>query len=250
MKYFDKLAILLVLTGALAFAGCGDDSGGTMDSSVPDATPDSDVPDATPEESPGRIVFGLSAVRNVGEGLVELIEAERTANGPFADFYDFAERCDTMVLNKRTVESLIKAGAFDALGHPRKGLLHAHEQIIEHTVARRKEHDMGVMSLFGESTEGPDFDERAVVSDVEFDKNIRLAFEKEMLGLYVSDHPLRGCSVTARTDHVRTDSTSMGSAPPTLSRTSCRNAWSPRCGPALAVFIGMPPPLPPRANRT
>ena len=150
------------------------------------------VPDATPGESPGRIVFGLSAVRNVGEGLVELIEAERAANGPFADFYDFAERCDTMVLNKRTVESLIKAGAFDALGHPRQGLLHAHEQIIDHTVARRKEHDMGVMSLFGESTEGPDFDERAVVADVEFDKNTRLAFEKEMLGLYVSDHPLRG----------------------------------------------------------
>ena len=150
------------------------------------------APDATPGESPGRIVFGLSAVRNVGEGLVELIEAERAANGPFADFYDFAERCDTMVLNKRTVESLIKAGSFDALGHPRQGLLHAHEQIIDHTVARRKEHDMGVMSLFGESTEGPDFEERAVVADVEFDKNTRLAFEKEMLGLYVSDHPLRG----------------------------------------------------------
>ena len=150
------------------------------------------APDARPGESPGRIVFGLSAVRNVGEGMVELIEVERAANGPFADFYDFAERCDTMVLNKRTVESLIKAGAFDALGHPRQGLLHAHEQIIDHTVARRKEHDMGVMSLFGESTEGPDFDERAVVADVEFDKNTRLAFEKEMLGLYVSDHPLRG----------------------------------------------------------
>ncbi|MCH2431064.1 MAG: DNA polymerase III subunit alpha, partial [Acidimicrobiales bacterium] len=108
------------------------------------------VPDlaAGPNASPGRIVFGLSAVRNVGEGLVELIEAERAANGPFADFYDFAERCNTTVLNKRTIESLIKAGAFDALGHPRQGLLHAHEQIIDHTVARRKEHDMGVMSLF------------------------------------------------------------------------------------------------------
>jgi len=148
--------------------------------------------DAPAGESPGRIVFGLSAVRNVGKGLVELIEAERAANGPFEDFYDFAERCDTTVLNKRTVESLIKAGAFDAMGHPRQGLLHAHEQIIDHTVARRKEHDMGVMSLFGESTEGPEFDERAVVADVEFDKMTRLAFEKEMLGLYVSDHPLNG----------------------------------------------------------
>ncbi len=141
----------------------------------------------------GRIVFGLSAVRNVGEGLVDLLVAERDANGPFLDFYDFCERCDTTVLNKRTVESLIKAGAFDAMGHPRQGLLHAHEQVIDHTVARRKEHDMGVMSLFGEAEgDGPSFDERVTVADVEFDKMTRLAFEKEMLGLYVSDHPLRG----------------------------------------------------------
>ena len=164
------------------------------------------VPDlaAGPNASPGRIVFGLSAVRNVGEGLVELIEAERAANGPFADFYDFAERCNTTVLNKRTIESLIKGGAFDALGHPRQGLLHAHEQIIDHTVARRKEHDMGVMSLFGESSEGPSFDERAEVADVEFDKATRLAFEKEMLGLYVSDHPLLGYESALRR---RADST-------------------------------------------
>jgi DNA polymerase-3 subunit alpha len=160
--------------------------------------------DAAAGESPGRIVFGLSAVRNVGAGLVGLIEAERAANGPFEDFYDFAERCDTTVLNKRTVESLIKAGAFDAMGHPRQGLLHAHEQIIDHTVARRKEHDMGVMSLFGESTTGPEFDERAVVADVEFDKTTRLAFEKEMLGLYVSDHPLTGYEGSLRR---RADST-------------------------------------------
>ena len=159
------------------------------------------VPDlaAEPNTSPGKIVFGLSAVRNVGEGLVELIEAERAANGPFADFYDFAERCDTTVLNKRTVESLIKAGAFDALGHPRQGLLYVHEQIIDHTVARRKEHDMGVMSLFGEAEgDGPAFDERATISDVEFDKMTRLAFEKEMLGLYVSDHPLLGYEAALR----------------------------------------------------
>ena len=164
------------------------------------------VPDlaAGPNASPGRIVFGLSAVRNVGEGLVELIEAERAANGPFADFYDFAERCNTTVLNKRTIESLIKGGAFDALGHPRQGLLHAHEQIIDHTVARRKEHDMGVMSLFGESSEGPSFDERAEVADVEFDKATRLAFEKELLGLYVSDHPLLGYESALRR---RSDST-------------------------------------------
>ena len=68
------------------------------------------------------IVFGLAAVRNVGESLVERIVAEREANGPFADIYDFCRRVDPVVLNKRTMESLVKAGAFDSLGHPRQGL--------------------------------------------------------------------------------------------------------------------------------
>jgi DNA polymerase III subunit alpha len=139
------------------------------------------------------IRFGLSAVRNVGEGLVSLIVAEREANGPFTDFYDFCQRVDTQVLNKRTVESLIKAGAFDDLGHPRKGLLTVFEQIVDHTVARRRERDMGIMTLFGGGDDGPGDDfERTAIPDLEFDKRDRLAFEKEMLGLYVSDHPLLG----------------------------------------------------------
>ncbi|HKY69189.1 MAG TPA: DNA polymerase III subunit alpha, partial [Acidimicrobiales bacterium] len=140
------------------------------------------------------IIFGLSAVRNVGEGLVGLIVAEREANGPFTDFYDFCQRVDTQVLNKRTVESLIKAGAFDDVGHPRKGLLTVFEQIVDHTVARRRERDMGIMTLFGGGDDGGPGDdfERTAIPDVEFDKRDRLAFEKEMLGLYVSDHPLLG----------------------------------------------------------
>src|SRR5262245_26314313 len=80
------------------------------------------VPGGPDDPGPGAIPFGLSAVRNVGEGVTELILAEREAGGPFADFYDFCERVDSSVLNKRTVESLIKAGAFDSLGHPRQGL--------------------------------------------------------------------------------------------------------------------------------
>jgi DNA-directed DNA polymerase III PolC len=139
-----------------------------------------------------QILFGLSAVRNVGEGLVELIISERTENGPFEDFYGFCQRVNTGVLNKRTIESLIKAGGFDSMGHPRQGLLTVFEQIVDATLARRKEHDMGVMSLFGEAEDGPAFDERIKVPDVEFDKKQRLTFEKEMLGLYVSDHPLLG----------------------------------------------------------
>src|SRR5207253_3947574 len=146
------------------------------------------------------IPFGLSAIRNVGEGLVARIVAEREERGPFSDFYDFCERVDPMVLNKRTVESLIKAGAFDSLGHPRKGLLIVFEQIVDRTLSRRREREMGVMSLFGEvDGEGvPIHDERVAVPDVEFDKAQRLAFEKEMLGLYVSGHPLMGVEDSLR----------------------------------------------------
>ncbi|HKY13519.1 MAG TPA: DNA polymerase III subunit alpha, partial [Microthrixaceae bacterium] len=145
------------------------------------------------------ITFGLSAVRNVGSGLVEHIVTERAESGPFADFYDFCQRVNTQVLNKRTVESLIKAGAFDSLGHPRQGLLMVFEQIVDATVARRREHDMGVMSLFGElGGDEPAFDERHPIPEVEFAKKERLSFEKEMLGLYVSDHPLLGAEASLR----------------------------------------------------
>jgi DNA polymerase-3 subunit alpha len=149
-----------------------------------------------PIASPGAITFGLSAVRNVGEGLVELLVAEREANGEFASFHEFAERVPEPVLNKRTIESLIKAGAFDRLGHPRRGLLAAFEQIIDVTLERRRERDRGVMSLFGDwdeaAAEASGFDERCPIPDIEFDKGDRLRAEKEMLGLYVSDHPLFG----------------------------------------------------------
>jgi DNA polymerase-3 subunit alpha len=140
------------------------------------------------------IPFGLSAIRNVGAALVDRIVAEREAGGPFADFYDFCARVDPMVLNKRTVESMIKAGCFDALGHPRQGLCLVFEQIIDRTLARRREADQGVMSLFGELGGGElVFDDaRVPIPDTDFDKAARLAFEKEMLGLYLSDHPLKG----------------------------------------------------------
>jgi DNA polymerase-3 subunit alpha len=150
----------------------------------------------------GEIVFGMSAVRGVGTGHCELIIAEREANGPYRDFYDFCERVDLGVLNKKTVEALIKAGAFDSCGHRRQGLLTVFESIIDRTIARRKEAEAGVMSLFdsvlpdgdagGGAGAGFGFDEREEIPDLEFPKAQKLAFEKEMLGLYVSDHPLFG----------------------------------------------------------
>ncbi len=147
------------------------------------------------------ILFGLSAVRNVGSGLVDLIVEERLKAGPFADFHEFCQRVDVTVLNKKTIEALIKAGGFDSMGHPRQALLMVYEQIIDQTVARRKEHEAGMMSLFGDGGEddgGPTFDERVAVGGNEFDKKQKLAFEKEMLGLYVSDHPLLGAETLLR----------------------------------------------------
>jgi DNA polymerase III subunit alpha len=96
---------------------------------------------------------------------------------------------DTSALNKRTVESLIKAGAFDALGHSRKGLTLMHELILDTTLERRRNEEMGQYSLFaGDSVEISEEDFE--ITDQEWPQKIKLSFEKEMLGLYVSDHPL------------------------------------------------------------
>jgi len=160
------------------------------------------VPDVNRSESDfaarnGVVLFGLSAVRNVGEGVVDLIARERRRGGPYADFQDFVSRVDPSVLNKRTVESLIKAGAFDATGAPRQGLLAVFEQAIDAAITRRRAEDMGQFSLFGGQEEFL-HETAIVIPDLEWDKPTRLAFEKEMLGLYVSDHPLFGVETALR----------------------------------------------------
>ena len=146
------------------------------------------------------IVFGLSAVRNVGEGLVDVIVNERDQSGPFQSFHDFAERVPDQGLNKRAVESLIKAGAFDTLGHPRRGLMMVFETIIDQSIAARRERERGVMSLFGdiEDDTGNAWTDRVVIPDLQFEKMDQLRNEKEMLGLYISDHPLMGVEAALR----------------------------------------------------
>jgi DNA polymerase-3 subunit alpha len=162
------------------------------------------VPARLPDGSEG-IPFGMAAIRNVGTALVGLIVAEREARGPYVDFLDFCDRVPLTVLNKKTLESLVKAGAFDSLGHARLGLLETMEDIVDKTLARRREHDMGVMTLFGSSEDGnTGYDDRPAIGGREFDKRTKLAFEKEMLGLYVSDHPLLGAEAALRR---RTDGT-------------------------------------------
>ncbi len=145
-------------------------------------------------EGGGSIRFGLAAVRNVGEAVVELIASEREKNGPYASFVDYCMRVDPVALNKRSVEALIKSGAFDSLGHRRKGLLEVYETAIDRALTKRKEVEAGIMGLFDAPSDDPGSPPsiEIAIPDVEFEKADLLASEKEMLGLYVSDHPLLG----------------------------------------------------------
>jgi DNA polymerase-3 subunit alpha len=141
------------------------------------------------------IRFGLSAIRNVGTNVVASIVATRTSKGRFADFPDFLRKVDAVACNKKTVESLCKAGAFDSLGHSRKGLVHIHAEAIDACLETKRAEAIGQFDLFG-SEESVD-DLGASVFDVkipmgEWDKALLLTYEREMLGLYVSDHPLFG----------------------------------------------------------
>ncbi len=139
------------------------------------------------------IRFGLSAVRNVGAAAIEAIVTARNHKGQFESITDFCEKVDLSVINKRCMESLIKAGAFDSLGYARGGLLSVYEQIMDRGDKRQKDIQKGQFSLFDNGQEGEEesfFKEE--VPEEELDKGQRLVFEKEMLGLYVSGHPLKG----------------------------------------------------------
>jgi DNA polymerase-3 subunit alpha len=145
------------------------------------------------------IRFGLAAVRNVGTGVVDSIVRSRREKGEFADFYDFLRKVDAVVCNKRTVESLVKAGAFDSLGHPRKGLLAVHADAIDSYLDVKRNEAVGQFDLFGAAFEGLAGPiATPPVPAGEWDKADLLAFEREMLGLYVSDHPLAGTEPVLR----------------------------------------------------
>ena len=137
------------------------------------------------------IRFGMAAVRNVGVNVVESIVAARTAKGAFGSFAEFLRKVPVNVCNKRVIESLVKAGAFDSFGSPRKGLVLIHEQAIDTVIDVKRNEAIGQDSLFGEDTETAEtFDVPVPIG--EWEKPALLAFEREMLGLYVSDHPLLG----------------------------------------------------------
>ncbi|MGB3685917.1 MAG: DNA polymerase III subunit alpha [Ornithinimicrobium sp.] len=142
------------------------------------------------------IRFGLAAIRNVGAHVVDAIYDARHDKGSFTSFEDFLRKCPAVVCNRRTIESLIKAGAFDSLGQRRQGLVSIHERYVEALVEEKKQEAIGQDSLFGgfdNSAEGAvQLVTLPPVPDIEWEKQVLLAFEREMLGLYVSDHPLNG----------------------------------------------------------
>jgi DNA polymerase-3 subunit alpha len=141
------------------------------------------------------IRFGLAAIRNVGENVVASIAATRAAKGNFLDFKDFLRKVPAAVCNKKTIESLIKAGAFDSLGDSRRGLIERHADAIDLIIDIKRNEAMGQDSLFGGSdpeAAGDDSTFDFPISPLEWDKAVLLAYEREMLGLYVSDHPLFG----------------------------------------------------------
>ncbi|MGH8827266.1 MAG: OB-fold nucleic acid binding domain-containing protein, partial [Jiangellaceae bacterium] len=138
------------------------------------------------------IRFGLAAIRNVGGNVVDGIVAARAAAGRFESFPDFMDKVPVTVCNKRVIESLIRAGAFDSLGYSRRALVSVHEDAVDTVISLKRNEAIGQFDLFGGAgEESTGFD--VVVPDLaEWDKKVKLAHEREMLGLYVSDHPLLG----------------------------------------------------------
>ncbi|MEU3846061.1 DNA polymerase III subunit alpha [Micrococcus terreus] len=143
------------------------------------------------------IRFGMAAVRNVGTNVVTAMVGAREEKGDFTSFQDFFKKVPAVVCNKRTIESMIKAGAFDSLGYPRRALLAIHEEAVDATVVQKRQEANNQFDFFSlldaEGDGAADAGLGIEVPDLpEWEKKDKLGFEREMLGLYVSDHPLQG----------------------------------------------------------
>ena len=142
------------------------------------------------------IRFGLVGVRGVGRNVAEEIIAEREEGGPFSSLHDFVNRVDAKCYNRKTLEALVKGGAFDSTGYTRKQLMHFIEEtpLLENASKRQKDRDAGQGSLFDLFADGDDAggfaDEVPVPDGIEWGKRTKLAYEKEIMKIYVSDHPL------------------------------------------------------------
>jgi DNA polymerase-3 subunit alpha len=144
------------------------------------------------------IRFGLASVRNVGHNVVDSIVRAREEKGPFKDFPDFLRKIDAVACNKKVIESLAKAGGFDSLGHSRQGLVTVHAGAVDVAMALKRKEAEGQFDLFagfgGDGAEEDPFGSALdlAIPTADWSKSERLVFERDMLGLYVSDHPLHG----------------------------------------------------------
>ena len=165
--------------------------------------PDINESDAEYTPRGNDIRFGLAAIRNVGEGVVSSIKTARETKGRFTSFGDFLSKVDAQVCNKKTIESLIKAGAFGSMGVTRKGLMAVYLEAIDSVIEAKRAEAIGQFDLFGgeniSHVESLDLE----IPIGEWDKSMLLSYEREMLGLYVSDHPLLGV------EHILRSSTDM-----------------------------------------
>ena len=139
----------------------------------------------------GQIRYALSAIKSVGRPVIDAVVAEREARGPYQNLGDFVTRVTDRDMNKRVVEHFIKAGAMDSLGGTRKQLLSVYLQVIDGIQQNRKNNLAGQITLFDLAAEEEKVDYRVSLPDVgEYSKEMKLAFEKEVLGIYISGHPL------------------------------------------------------------
>jgi len=142
----------------------------------------------------GAIRFGMAAIKNVGEGAVDSVLAIRADSGRFTSFFDFCRRVDLHKVNKRMLEGLIKAGAFDSHGAKRSQLMAMLDQAIEDGAAAQREREMGQTSIFGEALNGsgsPHAHVEPVLPNLpEWDQAQRLKYERELTGFYITAHPL------------------------------------------------------------
>ncbi len=140
-----------------------------------------------------KIRFGLNAVKNVGEAAAQAIVAGREAEGPFVSLWDFTERVDPQLVNKRALESLVKAGALDSTSGSRQGMLGVLEHALSYGQTKQADRASGQASIFDDlqdAADAPKATSHPEIPSAEFEKAELLRLEKEALGLYVSEHPL------------------------------------------------------------
>ena len=175
--------------------------GECKDNGVALLPPDVNRSDAGFTVEEGGIRFGLAAIKGIGRALIARLTAERAANGAFTDFQDFCERMDGTDMNKRAVESLIRAGAFDAMGVRRAQLMAVYEKVMDGIAERKRANLEGQIDFFGIGAETAQQAALTLPDVPEYSAAELMRMEKETTGLYLSGHPMDAFRAAARAAH-------------------------------------------------